>query len=217
MTEPTQRPWCAFAQAKSGPLRRIKRTSSSVMSRPMQRHQRAFIRPNRGHYAASSRRHLQSCRDRRNAPDVRLLRPNRGPMPRQADFIFGHIGTDATPPTGVYSSQIEALRRVKRTSSSVISGPMQCPRRAFIQAKSGPLHRVKRTSSSVISGPTQRPRRAFIQAKSGPLRRIKRSSYSVTMISDGRGRCALTAAHAHAVTYPVEGHLEDYAPFPGIA
>jgi hypothetical protein len=29
--------------------------------------------------------------------------------PHQADFDFGHIGTDATPPTCVYSGQIRAL------------------------------------------------------------------------------------------------------------
>jgi hypothetical protein len=33
------------------------------------------------------------------------------------------------------------------------------------------------------------------------------------MISDRRGPCALNAARAHAVTYPAEGHLEDYAPY----
>jgi hypothetical protein len=37
------------------------------------------------------------------------------------------------------------------------------------------------------------------------------------MISDRRGPCALNAARAHAVTYPAEGHLKDYAPFTGVA
>jgi hypothetical protein len=37
------------------------------------------------------------------------------------------------------------------------------------------------------------------------------------MISDRRGPCALNAVRAHAVTYPAEGHLEDYAPYMGVA
>jgi hypothetical protein len=57
----------------------------------------------------------------------------------------------------------------------------------------------------------QRPRRAFSRAKSGPLYRIKQTS-PVTTISDRLGPCALNAARAHAVTYPAEGHIEDYAP-----
>jgi hypothetical protein len=31
-------------------------------------------------------------------------------------------------------------------------------------------------------------------------------------ISDRRGPCTLNAICAHAVTYPAEGHCEDYAP-----
>jgi hypothetical protein len=137
--------------------------------------------------------------------------------PRQADFIFGHIVTTRCPWRAFTQAKLGPLRRVKRTSSSVISGPTQHPRRALTQAKSGPLRRVKRTSSSVISGPMQRPRRALTQAKSGPLRRVKRTSSSVTTISDRCGPCALNAARAHAVTYPAEGHLEDYAPYTGVA
>jgi hypothetical protein len=49
----------------------------------------------------------------------------------------------------------------------------------------------------------------------GPMHRIKRASPSVTTISDKRGPCALNAIRAHAVTYPAEGHFEDYAP-PGV-
>jgi hypothetical protein len=51
----------------------------------------------------------------------------------------------------------------------------------------------------------------------GALRRIKRTSPSVTTISDGLGSGALNAVRAHAVTYPVEGHIEDYAPLKGVA
>jgi hypothetical protein len=39
---------------------------------------------------------LRSDRDRRIASGVRLLRPNRGPAPRQAVFLFGPIVTDAS-------------------------------------------------------------------------------------------------------------------------
>jgi hypothetical protein len=51
----------------------------------------------------------------------------------------------------------------------------------------------------------------------GALRRIKRTSSSVTTISDGLGSGALNTVRAHAVTYPAEGHLEDYAPLKGVA
>jgi hypothetical protein len=173
---------------------------------------RALTQAKSGPYAASSGLHLRSNRDRRHAPGVRLLRPNRGLTPHQADFIIGQIGTDATLQACAYSGQIGALRRIKRTSSSVKSGPAPRSRRALTQAKSGPPRRIKRTSSSVKSEPAPRSRRALTQAKSGPPRRIKRTSPSVTMISDGLGSGALNAVRAHAVTYPTEGHLEDYAP-----
>jgi hypothetical protein len=91
-----------------------------------------------GPYAASSGLHFRSNRDRRHAPGVRLLRPNRGLTPHQADFIFGQIGTDATLQACAYSSRIVALRRIKRTSSSVRSGPTPRSRCALTQAKSGP-------------------------------------------------------------------------------
>jgi hypothetical protein len=51
----------------------------------------------------------------------------------------------------------------------------------------------------------------------GALRRIKRTSSSVTTISDELGSGALNAVRAHAVTYPAESHLEDYAPPKGVA
>jgi hypothetical protein len=37
------------------------------------------------------------------------------------------------------------------------------------------------------------------------------------MINDRLGSGALNAVRAHAVTYPAEVHLEDYAPFGGVA
>jgi hypothetical protein len=111
-----------------------------------------LLRPSLGLHATSSGLHLRSNRDRRHAPGVLLLRPNLGLTPHQVDFIFGQIGTDATLQACVYSGQIGALRRIKRTSPSV------------------------------------------------------------TTISDRLGSGALNAVRAHAVTYPTEGHLEDYAP-----
>jgi hypothetical protein len=49
----------------------------------------------------------------------------------------------------------------------------------------------------------------------GVVHRIKRTSSSVTTISDRLGSGALNAVRARAVTYPAEGHLEDYAPTQG--
>jgi hypothetical protein len=95
--------------------------------------------------AAPSGLHIRSNQDRRDAPGVRLLRPNRGLVPRQADFLFGQIRTDATLQACAYSGQIGASCRVKQTSSSVKSGPTRRSRRALTQAKSGP-----RATSSVL-------------------------------------------------------------------
>jgi hypothetical protein len=58
--------------------------------------------------------------------------------PHQADFTFGRIGTDVTLQACAYSGQIGALRRIKRASPSVKSGPTPRSRRALTQAKSGP-------------------------------------------------------------------------------
>jgi hypothetical protein len=45
--------------------------------------------------------------------------------------------------------------------------------------------------------------------------RIKRAFPSVTTISDRLGARAPKAIRAQAVTYPAEGHFEDYAPLKG--
>jgi hypothetical protein len=175
-----------------------------------------LLRPNRGPYATSSGLHLRSCRDRRNAPRRVLTRAKSRPLRRiKRTSSSVMLGPTQHPRRVLTRAKSGPLRRIKRTSSSVMTGPTQRPRRAFTQAKSGPLRRIKWTSSSVMSGPTQRPRRELTRAKSGPLRRIKRTSSSVTTISDGRGPCALNAARAHVVTYPTESHLEDYAPLHG--
>jgi hypothetical protein len=70
--------------------RRVKRAFSSVKSGPTQRSRRAFAPAESWPRAASSGLFLRSNQDRRNAPGVRLLRPNRGLVPRQAVFSFGH-------------------------------------------------------------------------------------------------------------------------------
>jgi hypothetical protein len=188
--------------------------------------------------------HLRSSRDRRNAPGVRSLRPNRGPAPHQADLIFGQIGTDATLQACAHSGRIVALRRVKRTSSSVKSGPTPHSRRALTKAKSGPyaassgLHlRSKRDRHHAPVVRLLRPSRGLMPHQAdfifgqietdatlqvcaysgqiGVVHRIKRTSSSVTTISDRLGSGALNAVRARAVTYPAEGHLEDYAPTQG--
>jgi hypothetical protein len=132
-------------------------------------------------------------------------------MPHQADFIFGQIRTDATLQAYAYSGQIGALCRIKRTSSSVKSGPTPRSRRALTQAKSGPyaassgLHlRQIRTDATLQA--------CAYSGQIGAFRRSKRTSPSVTTISDRLGSGALNAVRAHVVTYPAEGHLKDYAP-----
>jgi hypothetical protein len=134
---------------------RVKRSFPSVKSGPTQRSRRAFTPAELWPRAASSGLFLPSNQDRRSAPGVRLLRPNRGLVPRQAVFSFGQIRTDTTLQACVYSGRIVASCRVKR------------------------------------------------------------SFPSITMISDRLGPCAPKAIRAQAVTYPAEGHLEDYASLKG--
>jgi hypothetical protein len=88
--------------------------------------------------AASSDLFLRSNHDRRIAPGVRLLRPNRGLVPRRAVFLFGQIRTDASLQACVCSGRIVASFRVKRFFSSVKSGPTRRSRRAFAPAESWP-------------------------------------------------------------------------------
>jgi hypothetical protein len=150
---------CAYSD-QIGAFRRIKRTSSLVKSGPTPRSKRALTQTKSGHFAAQEdfifgqirtdstlqactysdqigafRRtrglHLRSNQDRLHTPSVHLLRPNRGLLPHQADFIFGQIRTDATLQACTYLGQIGAFRRIKRTSSSVKSGPTPHSRRAL--------------------------------------------------------------------------------------
>jgi hypothetical protein len=116
--------------------------------------------------------------------------------PHQAGFIFGHIGTDAPPQVCFHLGQIRAFAPHQ---AGLIFGhigtdapPQACFHlgqiRAFTPHQAG-----------------------FIFGHIGTT--IKWASSSVTTISDRRGPCAHNAARAHAVTYPAEGHLEDYAPY----
>jgi hypothetical protein len=80
---------CAYSGRIVASLR-VKRFFSSVKSRPTHRSRRALTPAESWPRSASSGFSLRSNRDRRIAPGVRLLRPNRGLTPRQAVFLFGH-------------------------------------------------------------------------------------------------------------------------------
>jgi hypothetical protein len=100
-------------------LPRVRRFFSSVNSRPSHRSRRALTSAESWPCPASSGFSLLSTRDRRIAPGVRLLRPNRGPAPRQAVFLFGQLETVALLQACAYFGRIVALPRVKRFFSSV--------------------------------------------------------------------------------------------------
>jgi hypothetical protein len=100
-------------------LYRVKRFFTSVNSRPTHRSRRALTSAESWPCTASSGFSLRSTRDRRIAPGVRLLRPNHGPVPRQAVFHFGQLETDASLQACAYFGRIMALYRVKRFFSSV--------------------------------------------------------------------------------------------------
>jgi hypothetical protein len=176
------------------------------------------------------------------APSRALTQAKSGPYAASSGLHFRSNRTDATLQACAYSGQIVALRCIKRTSSSVKSGPTLRSRRALSQAKSGPytassgLHlRSNRDRRYALGVRLLRPNRgltphqagftfgqigtdATLRACSysgqiGALHRIKRTSPSATMISDSLGSRALEAVRA--VTYPAEGHFEDYAPTRG--
>jgi hypothetical protein len=100
-------------------LWRVKRSFPSVKSGPTHRSRRAFTPAESWPRSASSGFSLRSNQDRRIAPGVRLLRPSRGLVPRQAVFLFGQIRTDASLQACVYSGRVVASFRVKRFFSSV--------------------------------------------------------------------------------------------------
>jgi hypothetical protein len=117
---------------------RVKRAFPSVKPGLTQRSGRAFTPAQSWPRTASGGLFLRSNQDRRNAPGVRLLRPDRGLVPRQAVFSFGQIRTDATLQACVCSGRIVASCRVKRSFPSVKSGPAQRSRRAFAPVESWP-------------------------------------------------------------------------------
>jgi hypothetical protein len=109
---------CAYS-SRIVALLRVKRFFCSVQSRPTHRSRRALTPAESWPRSASSGFSLRSNRDRRIAPGVRLLWPNRGLAPRQAAFLFGQIETDASLQACAYSGRIVALLRVKRFFSLV--------------------------------------------------------------------------------------------------
>jgi hypothetical protein len=111
--------WACVDSGRIVASHRIKRAFPSVKSGPTQRSRRAFAPAESWPRTASSGLFLWSNQDRRIAPGVRLLRPNRGLAPRQAGFFFSQIRTDATLQACVYSSRIVASCRVKRSFPSV--------------------------------------------------------------------------------------------------
>jgi hypothetical protein len=114
-----------------------------------------------------SQRPSRSNRDRRRARGARFLRPNHGikraspsvrlgptqrsrralsqakswPYAAPSGLLLRSNRTDATLQACAYSGQIVALHPIKRTSSSVKSGPTPRSRRALTQAKSGLMPR----------------------------------------------------------------------------
>jgi hypothetical protein len=112
-------PQACACSGQIGASCRVKRTPSSVKLGPTQRFRRAIPRAESWPRDGSSGLPLWSNQDRRSALGVRLLRPNRGLVPRQADFLFGQIRTDAALRACVYSGRIVASCRVKWASSSV--------------------------------------------------------------------------------------------------
>jgi hypothetical protein len=104
---------CAYSGRIVASLR-VKRFFSSVKSGPTHRSRRALTPAELWPRSASGGFSLRSNRDRRIAPGVRLLRPNRGLAPRQAVFLFGQIGTDASLQACAYSGRIVASLHVKR-------------------------------------------------------------------------------------------------------
>jgi hypothetical protein len=131
-------PRACACSGQIGASYRVKRAFPSVKSGLTQRSGRAFTPADSWPRAASSGLFLRSNQDRRSAPAVRLLWPTRGLVPRQAVFSFGQIRTDTALQACVYSGQLVASCRVKRSFPSVKSGPTQRSRRAFAPAESWP-------------------------------------------------------------------------------
>jgi hypothetical protein len=99
---------------------------------------RAFALTTSPSRTVSSGLYLWSSRGRSDAPGVRLLRPNRGLVSREAGFSFGPNRTDAALRACVYSDRNVASCRIKRAFPSVKSGPTQRSGREFTSAESWP-------------------------------------------------------------------------------
>jgi hypothetical protein len=212
-----QRPRRALTWAKSWPYHRIERASSSVISGPTQCLWCAFSQAKIGAFAP-----LQAgFSSGRVMTDATLLAcVYSGQIgafaPHQVDFSSGHVVTDATLLACVYSGQIGAFapHQADFTFGRVVTDAtlLACVYSGQIgalRAASRGLHLQScRDRRNTLGVHLLRPNR-------GPSHRIKRASPSVTMISDRLGLCALNAVRA--VTYPAEGHLEDYASLTGVA
>jgi hypothetical protein len=204
---------CAYS-GQIGALCHVKRTSPSVKSGPTRRSKRALTQAKLWPRAASSGLHLWSNQDRRHALGVHLLKPNRGLVPRQADFIFGQI--KPTPRSRRALTQAKSWPRAASSGLHLWSNQ---------DRRHAPSVRLLRTNRGLVPRQAdfvfgQIRTNATLQAcacsgQIGALYRVKQTSSSVTMISDRLGSGALNAVRAHAVTYPAEGHLEDYAPLRG--
>jgi hypothetical protein len=134
--------------------------------------------------------------------------------PHQADFTFGQVETEAAPS--------RALTQAKSWPYAASSGLHFRSNRDRRYAPGVHLlrsnHGLTPHQADFIFGQIRTD--ATLQAcaysgQIGALHRIKRTSSSVTTISDGLGSGTLNAVRAHAVTYPAEGDLEDYAPSRG--
>jgi hypothetical protein len=135
-TEATPRACACSSQI--GGSDRVKRAFPSIKLGPTHCSRRALTPAKSWPCAASSGLSLRSNQDRRIAPGVRLLRPNRGLVPRQAVFLFDQIRTDASLRACAYSGRIVSLCCVKRSFSSVKSGPTHRSGRALTPAESWP-------------------------------------------------------------------------------
>jgi hypothetical protein len=131
-------PRACACSGQIGASYRVKRAFPSVKSGPTQSSGCAFTPAESWPRATSSGLLLRSNQERRSAPGVRLLRPNRGLVSRQAVFSFGQIRTDAALHACVCSGRIVASCRIKRSFPLVKSGPTQRSRRAFAPAESWP-------------------------------------------------------------------------------
>jgi hypothetical protein len=150
-----------------------------------------------------SQRPTHSDQNRRHARDVRFLWPHRSLVPRRSR---------------------SALAQAKSGPRAASSG---LPLRSNQDRRDAPGVRLLRPNRGLVPRQAdflfgQIGTDAMLQAcvcssQIGASCRVKRTFASVTTISDRLGSRAPNAIRAEAVTYPAEGHFEDYAPLKGVA